>query len=841
MTLRESHSPPLLILGEGVGGEVKERKRIMNIEHGIMNKEIKLKPMKPKTPKTHILPLIIFLFFSHTLFSQIITVNQDGTGDFTTIQEGINASIDGDTVLVYPGTYYENIAYNGKEITLASLYLTTMDKSYINNTIIDGHKNGSCVRIMSGEDEGTVLCGFTIQNGNGYSEDMIGGGLYIKNSSITIKFCIIKNNFARYGGGIYCFNSDIKFTGSIIADNWSIIGGGGILLVDDNNVLFDTIYKNNIYLNYSSFGSDIAKSISSPPLEIILDTFTVLNPDHHFIISYDELGNPINDITVNIQHRKIDVVNKDVYVNSVTGNNNNSGLSPKNPLKTIAYAFKKILPDTIYNRNIFLADGVYSPNLSNERFPLNARSYINLIGESRDSTILNADSISFLFKGNRLARNYSVKNLSFINGFGNFVLSGSNDGGIYFIENSNLDFKNIKILNCIGESGCGIHGAYNDSVIISDAIILNNKGTNAFRLSNTIGTQNKVFEFTNCIIKNNGPGINFNAGSGGGVVIGGSLPTSNTYTGKVINIQITENVNFPEPIWPPGAGVGLVVGDHAVVDLINTSISNNTVDGVEGAAVVVNNGAELNIYNSIFFGDSLYELSLGYSSGSSYPVTANVCYSNIEGGESGVKKWQAYHTLNWLDGNINEDPLWDTASAFPYSLQQDSPCINAGTPMYKAGMEPPFIFGTDDTSYYLVTINYADTILLPSTDLAGRPRISGGRIDIGAYEFDTTAGINDFYPQNTNDNKIIVYPNPFYYHTFIAFKLLHGGNVHVIIYDINGKKVKSLMNAKVSKGEFTMTWEGNNDQNQIVKQGTYIATIIINGKKAGGVKILKKK
>ena len=49
------------------------------------------------------------------------------------------------------------------------------------------------------------------------------------------------------------------------------------------------------------------------------------------------------------------------------------------------------------------------------------------------------------------------------------------------------------------------------------------------------------------------------------------------------------------------------------------------------------------------------------------------------------------------------------------------------------------------------------------------------------------------------------------------------------------------MNAKVSKGEFTMTWEGNNDQNKIVKQGTYIATIIINGKKAGSVKILKRR
>ncbi len=795
--------------------------------------------MKPKPPITQILSLIIFSIITQTLFSQIITIKQDGTGDFTTIQEGINASIDGDTVLVYPGTYYENILYGGKEITLASLYITTQDKSYINNTIIDGNQNGSCVRIMSGEDESTVLCGFTIQNGNGYSDDLIGGGLYIKNSSITIKFCIIKENFARYGGGIYCFNSGLNLIGTTISYNWSIISGGGLLLVNNNNIIFDTDNKNNIYLNYSSRGSDIAKSISSPPLDIELDTFTVLNPDQHFIFSYDANGYPVNDITVNIQHSKIDVVNNDIYVNPFTGNNNNSGFSPEEPLKTIAYAYKKILLDTIYNRNIFLSDGVYSPNQSNERFPLNARSYINLIGESRDSTILNADSISYLFRGNNLTRNYSVKNMSFINGFGDYSLSGYIQGGIYLFKNTNINFENIKIYNCVGKHGSGINVEYNDSIYISEALLLNNKGTNAFRLGNWTETS-RVFELINCVIHNNGPGINFNAGYGGGVTIGGSLSTLNTYTGKAINIQITENLCYPDPIWPPGTGVGLGVGNHAIVDLINTTIGNNRVDGVEGSAVVVDEGAELSIYNSIFYGDSLYELSLGYSSGSSYPVTANVCYSNIEGGEAGVKKWQTYHTLNWLDGNINEDPLWDTASAFPYSLQEDSPCINTGTPMYKAGMEPPFIISEDDTSYYLVTLNYADTILLPSTDLAGKPRISGGRIDMGAYEFDNTSGINDLNPQNTDDNKIIVYPNPFYYHTFIAFKLLHGGNVQVIIYEINGKKVKSLMNAKVSKGEFTMTWEGNNDQNQTVKQGTYIAVIMLNGKKAGGVKILKR-
>ena len=62
---------------------------------------------------------------------------------FSTIQTAINYSSNGDTVLVQPGTYVENINYNGKNIVVGSLYLTTQDTSYISSTIIDGNQTGS--------------------------------------------------------------------------------------------------------------------------------------------------------------------------------------------------------------------------------------------------------------------------------------------------------------------------------------------------------------------------------------------------------------------------------------------------------------------------------------------------------------------------------------------------------------------------------------------------------------------------------------------------------------------------------------------------------------------------
>ena len=155
--------------------------------------------------------------------------------DYTTIQSAVNATADGDTVLVWPGTYYENVNFNGHGITIASLELSTGDESYVGTTIVNGNQTGSCFVLIE-EEQNAFIRGFTIINGSGYEEDntINGGGVFIKTNigyenrtNVSIKNCQIKYCTASVGGGgIYVKRADLFLSGVSIHDNSSVIGGG---------------------------------------------------------------------------------------------------------------------------------------------------------------------------------------------------------------------------------------------------------------------------------------------------------------------------------------------------------------------------------------------------------------------------------------------------------------------------------------------------------------------------------------------------------------------------------------------------------------------------------------
>lgn len=169
---------------------------------------------------------------------------------YTLIQSAINSSVNGDTILVEPGTYFENINFLGKKIVVTSRFYMSGNLSYIQNTIINGSTplnpdSASCVRFYMGEDSTTVLQGFTITGGTGTKwTDEHGAGVYREGGGVLIAFCspviknnIIKNNEAMNssgingagGGGLRIGDGNPKITNNIIMYNKGKYGAGVVL------------------------------------------------------------------------------------------------------------------------------------------------------------------------------------------------------------------------------------------------------------------------------------------------------------------------------------------------------------------------------------------------------------------------------------------------------------------------------------------------------------------------------------------------------------------------------------------------------------------------------------
>jgi hypothetical protein len=183
------------------------------------------------------------VLYSIVLIPGIILANIINVpADQSTIQDGINAAVAGDTVLVADGLYFENIDFKGKAITVASHFLIDGNPTHIDSTIIDGSQpsnpdSGSVVCFSSGGDTTSVLCGFTITGGSGSywaTGNVYGGG-----------------GICMYTGGKIIHN---KITGNqvhVVTQHGA--GGGGLVFVALNNT--------SLIIEYNEFTHN---SLSSP-------------------------------------------------------------------------------------------------------------------------------------------------------------------------------------------------------------------------------------------------------------------------------------------------------------------------------------------------------------------------------------------------------------------------------------------------------------------------------------------------------------------------------------------------------------------------------------------------
>ncbi len=129
--------------------------------------------------------------------------------DQPTVQAGIQAAAAGDTVLVAPGTYFENLDFLGKAITVTSQGGEAV-------TILDGGSKAPVVTFKSGETRSAVLSHFTIRHGGPNEETYFTFGM----------------------GGVNVVNSQPSILNNIITQNncWGIVTGAAAPLIQNNEI-----------------------------------------------------------------------------------------------------------------------------------------------------------------------------------------------------------------------------------------------------------------------------------------------------------------------------------------------------------------------------------------------------------------------------------------------------------------------------------------------------------------------------------------------------------------------------------------------------------------------------
>jgi len=189
------------------------------------------------------------------------TGTSTGAGSYSDPLNSIQTAIDASTVcvLVSNGTYYEDIDFNGRDISVSSVYGAE-------NTTIDGTGAGAVVSFVSGETAAAALTGFTIAGGIGhlssstlssactsettcysYYSDYCGGGVYANGSDPTLTDLVVQDNTLpvssttpsgndtyyvdSFGGGLCFESSNATLSGVDVLRNFAEQGGG--LFVDE--------------------------------------------------------------------------------------------------------------------------------------------------------------------------------------------------------------------------------------------------------------------------------------------------------------------------------------------------------------------------------------------------------------------------------------------------------------------------------------------------------------------------------------------------------------------------------------------------------------------------------
>jgi hypothetical protein len=650
--------------------------------------------------------------------TNIVTMNGDKTvrvtfslpqkrtvpGEYTTIQEAIEAARSGDIVSVSSGVYHGSTLVLNKEITLSST--NPDDPCVVAETIIDstGYEGGRALYFSAGATANTVVDGFTItsgtygmvdvgnaaqagQNGpDGYSYQ--GGTVYIDTgASPTLRNCVIRDTsitggnagsggnadattpagrggwggWAR-GGGIYVAQFANPTLVNCTITNCTVTGGNAGNGGNSSGTLgagYQDANHGGLWSNDFSFPWRQMVGADGEPCYI---------GDYRFYSGYG--GGVFCDA-----NSEANFINCNITNNIARGGM--SGIGGTRPAGVF-------IPDPVTAYRIpSYGGGVYC----------GANSDINFVG--------------CVISGNVTPRPDATYHTDPYLGHG---------GGIAFEDTAGIRLQDCTISDNNSAVGGGMFCAGGEPEVVNCEIM-----RNTAYLGGGIYAMGSAGQIRGCTLRDNFAGVSAGdvdvvAGQGGGIfgssidtVTADCILTNNTSStsGGGIHIYGSGDANTiiknclltGNQAGRDGGGISANWG--AAVSVENCTLYNNRATGTFGelgntgfgGGLYCSYEAQTDVKNSIFWDNNgLYgkEIAEGIGfveSGTTdiyYCGTVSVSYSDIKGGQAGVLVSDGC-PLIWGLGNMDIDPCFVDAVSDDFHLQQiaggqmvDSNCVDAG-------------------------------------------------------------------------------------------------------------------------------------------------------------------
>ncbi len=765
-----------------------------------------------------LLILMVLSLLPAILISATLSVKQDGSGDYTIIQEALDAANPGDTVLVHPGRYYENLEINESHISLMSLEGISGDTEYIDTTIIDGNESGRCIRSMQNN---ISIRGFCITNGFTIGA---GGGISISEETIVTN-CNVFHNKSLLGGGINIIGASATLKGVKIYNNYAHWLGGGVYATYATGVHplhFDSINRCSIYNNRAGSGQDIYIQNVTNDLELPLDVFSVANPSSYHATYLTDISSTGYRINFDIQNAHHQELNCDIYV-STTGSDDNDGISPNTALKTIHEAIYRVAADSLNQNTVHILPGEYSRTDNEQILPIALKSWVIVKGAGIDTTtvICEPHPIIPLNFGSWDTIFYAIKVDGATLADMTFLSRDTMDCGVLFgRRNSTVNLINLRIDQFFPDYGAiirltssSVRETVWDNVTIENVVTPKAGLTNVHQVSgiikncifrNSVSTYESASVWANALVRVDGDkALLFENCEFSNLSMMDDDSSAVSIAGVEYPLQ-TNYYNFINCLFSKNSSQGGVMvfgaNNNPRIDITNCTFAGNTSDNY----ILMVNG-EVNITNSIFYNDSPYEIKV-------HPMVHNpneythlkIDHSLIKGGIDGIIPYpRPGNTINFLPSSFDADPLFqgivNPSNRLYYVLSESSPCIDSGT-MDISGLN------------------------LPPYDLAGNWRVWNNRIDMGCFEYASE-------PWVSNDDHVIPqvqhfvlhqnYPNPFNPETTISFELAEPDFVSIEIFNTRGQKIRKLLNRHYGTGQHNVAWDGCDEQGRAVSSGVY--------------------